>query len=146
MTSRRSAAHAIAVSTNRFHEQASSRSGPGVVSDRVGLVALSVPAVTVWTPLPPVDAARVLLMSALGLLGQLSLTEAFTRGQAAHVAPLVYVQLVWAAVVDWLVFARLPGANTWVGAVLIIGSGLVLAALNWHAARARITGGTRAGR
>jgi drug/metabolite transporter (DMT)-like permease len=38
-----------------------------------------------------------------------------------------YVQLIWAAALGYLVFGDVPGVWTWLGAAIIIGSGLWIA-------------------
>jgi drug/metabolite transporter (DMT)-like permease len=61
---------------------------------------------------------------ALGTLGHMFIIRAYRAAPASVVAPFSYSTLVWAALLGWLVFGDWPRAATWVGAVLIIGSGL----------------------
>jgi drug/metabolite transporter (DMT)-like permease len=71
--------------------------------------------------------AWILLGIALtGALGQYAVTEAFTRGQASLIAPFEYTALAWGCGLDWLIWATLPGYWVWVGAAIIIASGLYL--------------------
>ena len=65
-------------------------------------------------------------LAVTGFLGQLTITQAFRHGQAAVVAPLEYTALIWGAGLDWLIWRTLPGANTLLGATIIIGCGLYL--------------------
>ncbi|WP_119392344.1 DMT family transporter [Taklimakanibacter lacteus] len=70
-----------------------------------------------------------LLMVGAGLLGgvgHLFLIQAFRRAPASVVAPFSYVSLIWAALFGWLIFSEWPDAGTWLGAALIIGSGLYI--------------------
>ncbi len=46
--------------------------------------------------------------------------------QAALIAPLHYSQLLWGTLLSWFVFHDLPDKPTLFGAVLVIGSGLIL--------------------
>ncbi|KAF1684945.1 DMT family transporter [Pseudoxanthomonas taiwanensis] len=62
----------------------------------------------------------------MGALGQIALTAAFSRGEASLIAPLEYTGLVWVMAWDWLLWRTLPDAVTWVGAAIIMGSGLYL--------------------
>jgi drug/metabolite transporter (DMT)-like permease len=55
-----------------------------------------------------------------------ALTEAFRRGEASLVAPLEYTALVWGVLADILFWQVLPGGMTWVGAGIIVASGLYL--------------------
>ncbi len=65
-------------------------------------------------------------MSVTGLIGQLAITEAFRHGQASAVAPFEYSALAWGAGLDWLIWQSLPGASVWLGAVVVMASGLFL--------------------
>ncbi|HEX8555102.1 MAG TPA: DMT family transporter [Sphingomonas sp.] len=69
------------------------------------------------------------LMLAIGLLGgvaQLAMTGSLARGPVSVVVPMDYTSLVWAALLGWLVFDTLPSAATWIGAPIVIASGLVI--------------------
>ena len=46
---------------------------------------------------------------------------------AAVIAPLSYVELVGTATLGYLIFANFPDVWTWVGAAIIIASGLYIA-------------------
>jgi drug/metabolite transporter (DMT)-like permease len=61
---------------------------------------------------------------ALGTLGHLFIIRAFRAAPASVVAPFSYSTLIWAALLGWLVFGDWPRPFTWIGATLIIGSGL----------------------
>lgn len=77
----------------------------------------------------PVSASHAWLLVALGItgfVGQLAINDAFRHGQASAVAPFEYTALAWAVGLDWLVWQTLPGMHTWIGAVIIIGSGLYI--------------------
>ena len=59
-------------------------------------------------------------------MGQYAITEAFRLGEASMLAPLEYTALVWGVLLDVTLWHVLPDAITWVGAAIIIGSGLYL--------------------
>jgi len=61
-----------------------------------------------------------------GSLGQWAITEAFSRGQASFIAPLEYTALAWGVGLDWFLWHSLPGVMTFVGAAIIIASGIYL--------------------
>lgn len=70
-----------------------------------------------------------LLFAGLGVMaavGHYFLTIAYSQAPAAVVAPFNYVQLLGAAVLGYLVFGDLPDFWTWVGAGVIVCSGLYL--------------------
>ncbi len=65
----------------------------------------------------------------IGLLGgaaQLAITGSLARGPVSIVVPMDYSALLWATLLGWLLFGTLPGAATWLGAPVIIGSGLYI--------------------
>jgi drug/metabolite transporter (DMT)-like permease len=61
-----------------------------------------------------------------GGVGHLCLIQAFRHAPASVVAPFTYSSLIWATLSGWLVFSEWPARWTWVGAALIIGSGLYI--------------------
>jgi drug/metabolite transporter (DMT)-like permease len=54
------------------------------------------------------------------------LIQAFRRAPASVVAPFSYSSVLWAAFYGWVIFGEWPDLWTWVGASLIIGSGLYI--------------------
>ena len=71
-----------------------------------------------------------LLFCSLGLLGGYGhylVIRAFQLGPAAVIAPLGYVELIGTTALGYLVFNNFPDLWTWVGASLIIASGIYLA-------------------
>ena len=73
------------------------------------------------------DGPTWLLLLALGAVGgtsQICLTASLRFAPVAVVAPFDYVQLLWSVLLGWLVFAQPPLATTWLGAAIIIASGL----------------------
>jgi drug/metabolite transporter (DMT)-like permease len=58
----------------------------------------------------------------------LLLIRAFRETPASLLSPLLYLQLVWATLLGWLVFDHLPDLPAIVGMLIIGASGLSLAA------------------
>jgi drug/metabolite transporter (DMT)-like permease len=79
-----------------------------------------------WVAIRSADAALLLALAVTGFGGQLAITEAFRHGQASAVAPFEYSALAWGLGLDWLIWQSLPAAHTWLGAAIIVGSGLYL--------------------
>lgn len=79
-----------------------------------------------WRPIQSGDWPAIVLIGAAGSLGQWGITEAFRRAQASFIAPLEYTALVWGVGLDWTVWRTLPGPLTFVGAAVIIASGIYL--------------------
>jgi drug/metabolite transporter (DMT)-like permease len=73
-----------------------------------------------------VDAALFGLLGLIGGLGHYFVIRAFQLGEASVLAPFNYGQLVMAIVLSYLVFATFPDAWTFVGAAIIIASGLYI--------------------
>jgi len=70
------------------------------------------------------------LFCSLGLLGGVGhylVIRAFQHGAAAVIAPLGYVELIGTTILGYLIFGNFPDAWTWVGAALIIASGIYIA-------------------
>jgi drug/metabolite transporter (DMT)-like permease len=61
-----------------------------------------------------------------GGLGQLALTGSLRLAPVAMVMPMDYTSLLWATVLGAWLFGQLPSPWTWVGAPIIVGSGLVI--------------------
>lgn len=73
------------------------------------------------------DGGTWLLLLALGMVGgfsQICLTASLRFAPVPVVVPFDYTQLLWAVLLGWLVFADEPASTTWLGAAIIIASGL----------------------
>ena len=68
--------------------------------------------------------AFMALLGAIGCLGHLAVVYAFRYVDASTLAPLQYFEIVGAAIFGWLVFNDVPTLNTWIGIVIITGSGI----------------------
>lgn len=79
-----------------------------------------------WVPLRGEHAAIIAGIGIAGALGQYTITEAFRNGEASLVAPLEYSALVWGVLLDLSLWGVLPDGLTWLGAAIIVGSGLYL--------------------
>ena len=78
----------------------------------------------------PVSIRDGLLFVSLGLLGGFGhylVIRAFQMAPAAVIAPLGYVELVGSVTLGYLVFGNFPDPWTWLGAGVIIGSGIYIA-------------------
>lgn len=75
---------------------------------------------------PPIVWAMLVGIGLIGGAGQLALTGALKLGPVSVVVPMDYSSLLWATLYGWLLFDVLPGTTTWIGAPIIIGSGLYI--------------------
>jgi drug/metabolite transporter (DMT)-like permease len=79
-----------------------------------------------WVPLRLADAWVIAGIGLAGFLGQVAVTEAFRSGEASVIAPFEYTALAWGLGLDWLIWQTLPDGWTFVGAGIIVVSGLYL--------------------
>jgi drug/metabolite transporter (DMT)-like permease len=77
----------------------------------------------------PATTWHMVLFVGMGIMagtGHYFLTIAYSQAPAAVVSPFNYTQLVSAAAMGFIVFGEMPDFWTWVGAAVIIGSGLYI--------------------
>lgn len=79
-----------------------------------------------WVPIAPGDGWVIIGVGLAGALGQYAITEAFRTGEASLLAPLEYTALVWGVLLDVSLWGVLPDSITWLGAAIIVASGLYL--------------------
>ncbi|MBP1850182.1 DMT family transporter [Rhizobium halophytocola] len=80
----------------------------------------------VWVSLRAEDLLLFVAIALFGTAGMTMMTQAFRFATAAVVAPLDYTALVWATVLGFLVWGELPDHATWLGAAIIIASGVFI--------------------
>jgi drug/metabolite transporter (DMT)-like permease len=71
-----------------------------------------------------------LLLASLGVwggLGHFLFTAAFRDAPASLLAPLNYLQLLWAGLLGWLVFGHVPDRLSLLGMAIVAGSGVMVA-------------------
>jgi drug/metabolite transporter (DMT)-like permease len=103
----------------------------------VGSAVLGVAMPFVWTG--PRSWGGLAIMLSLGLwggLGHYFMARAYWCAPASVVAPFSYLQLVSAAITGYLVFGEVPRVAVWIGALLIVASGLFLVYAEGRASRA----------
>ena len=66
------------------------------------------------------------LLGVLGGFGHYLLALAHRYAPSSVIAPFLYQQVVYMALFGYLVFGDVPGAGVWLGAPIVIGSGLYL--------------------
>lgn len=79
-----------------------------------------------WVPIRTQDWWVIGGIGVTGTLAQVALTEAFRRGEASLIAPLEYTALLWSVMLDLSLWGVLPDRVTWLGAAIIVISGLYL--------------------
>lgn len=79
---------------------------------------------------PPPTALQLLLFLALGIMGGLGhylFTAAHRHAPASVLAPMMYVQLVWAGLLGWSVFGHVPPGTSILGMGIVAASGMLVA-------------------
>lgn len=85
--------------------------------------AFSIP---VWIWPDPVGWVLAVLSGAFGAAAFLFINAAYARAPAALIVPFEYTGLIWAPVAGYLFWREVPSWNTWLGAAIIVASGLVI--------------------
>jgi drug/metabolite transporter (DMT)-like permease len=79
-----------------------------------------------WVPVRGEHAWLIGGVGTAGAIGQYAITEAFRMEEASLIAPLEYSALLWGTLLDLALWHVLPDAVTWIGAAVIVGSGVYL--------------------
>lgn len=82
--------------------------------------------VSSWVTLQMEDTGWIIGVGVTGAIAQLLITSAFRRAPAALLAPLEYSALLWGVMLDVVLWQVLPSGIVFVGAGIIIASGLFL--------------------
>lgn len=75
----------------------------------------------------PVTWGLLLLIGVVGGIAQICLTAALRWGPVSVVLPMDYSSIIWTTLLGWAIWGDWPMATTWIGAALIIASGLYIA-------------------
>ncbi len=119
--------------TRRMNRQSDQPITTLVYASWVGLVVATLPLPWFWTNPTLGDWAAMVAMAVLAGAGHYLLILAFRIGSASILAPFSYSQMIWATLIGYFAFATLPDLWTWIGAVVIIASGVY----TWHRERVR---------
>jgi drug/metabolite transporter (DMT)-like permease len=93
----------------------------------VAAIVLAPFAIVGWeSPASWIEWALLCLLGVLGGLGHYLLALAHRYAPATVIAPFLYQQVIYMAIFGYLVFGDVPGAGVWLGAAIVIASGLYL--------------------
>ena len=81
---------------------------------------LALPVLWVWTTPTLPDLGMFAALGTIGVVAHTMLAHAFARIEAARLAPVGYLTLVWGVLFGFLFFAEIPGLATIAGALLIV--------------------------
>ena len=96
---------------------------PGVIVlwQALTVTVLSLPmALPHWQQPSAAQGAGFAITGVLGSLGHYCLTRAFHTADISATQSLRFLDLVWASLLGWLVFADVPSSSTWAGALVIL--------------------------
>lgn len=79
-----------------------------------------------WRTPGPADLAVFVSMGLIGTLGMALITQGYRFAPAAVIAPFDYSSLLWAVILGWLIWNDVPGQKVWVGASILIASGIYI--------------------
>ncbi|MBU2486601.1 MAG: DMT family transporter, partial [Alphaproteobacteria bacterium] len=80
----------------------------------------------IWVPLRSEDLWLFIAIAIFGTAGMTMMTQAFRLAPAVVVAPLDYTAIIWATLLGWIFWTEIPDALTFVGAAVIIASGVFI--------------------
>ncbi len=86
----------------------------------------------------PHDGTGWLILAAIGTIGgigQIAFTASLRFAAVSTVVAMDYISLLWSTIFGWWIWDHLPGVATWVGAPIIVASGLYIA---WREHRLRL--------
>ncbi|MBM3522058.1 MAG: DMT family transporter [Alphaproteobacteria bacterium] len=78
----------------------------------------------VWQPVSLTEFGYVIALAVTLVIGQWLMLRAFRLAPVGVVAPFQYSGIIWATIIGWWVWAEFPTLNVWIGAAILIASGL----------------------
>ncbi|MBW8638298.1 DMT family transporter [Hoeflea sp. WL0058] len=77
-----------------------------------------------WSAIRLEDLWLFVAIALFGTAGMTMMTQAFRLAPAVVIAPLDYTALIWATALGWFIWGEVPDPVTYLGAVVIISSGV----------------------
>ncbi|MBU0724517.1 MAG: DMT family transporter [Alphaproteobacteria bacterium] len=97
----------------------------------VGLLLISIAVPFVWVETTPQYWVLMAVMGLLSVTGQYLLIRGFNIASASLLAPFSYSNLIWTTIIGYVLFRSIPDFWTWIGAGIVIASGIYV----WHRER-----------
>lgn len=94
----------------------------------IGTIAASLMVPFFWETPTGTDIPTMATFGIIGAIGHICLIMALGYTRASVVAPLTYLGIVLGAIWGAIFFGEIPDLATWIGAIIIIGSGIYV----WH--------------
>ena len=100
------------------------------------VLLLSAPLPFFWkAPEAGWELALLVGMAVCAAVGELLVIRALEIAQVIVLAPVHYSLIIWGTFYGWLVFDQLPDRWTWLGAAIIVATGLYILGREWKLAR-----------
>ncbi len=80
-----------------------------------------------WKPVSAAQWGWYVLGGAINFCAHFLIIEALRLGKAAVVSPFRYTSLLWSALLGYLIWGDVPGSWVWLGAAILIASGIWIA-------------------
>ena len=91
----------------------------------VSWTLLTIPLPFIWqNPSSGLEIALLIAMAVVAAFAEILVIMALDAAQAVVVAPVQYSLLIWGTFYGFIVFGQLPDAWTWIGALIIVATGL----------------------
>ncbi len=90
-------------------------------------LTLLIPALYVWRTPTWEELAWLALIAGLATVGHLCMTQAFKVAELTAIQPVNFLQLVWASLAGYYVFAEEPVIWVWIGGAVIVASATYIA-------------------
>jgi drug/metabolite transporter (DMT)-like permease len=79
-----------------------------------------------WPMPTPVQWLLIVMAGLFGVFGQLLMTFSYRYAEASTIAPLEYSSMITAVALGYVFFDEVPMLSVWIGAPLVVGSGLII--------------------
>lgn len=90
---------------------------------------------SVWPLLAGLNGWQWLILISTGFwgaVGHLLQIQAYRYAPASVLAPFIYLQIISAAALGWLIWGQFPDAFSWLGIAVICASGMTIAVVEWR--------------
>ena len=106
----------------------------------------AVAAIPVWQTPSLGQLAWLAGLGAVGVVRQLSMSQAFREADATAILPLDFTKLIWVAIIGYAAFAEIPTMWTWAGGFVIFAAGTYITVREGQLSRNRGGQGRHPGR
>ena len=96
------------------------------------MVCAALTAAQGWPAPTPTQWLLIVIAGLFGVFGQLLLTYSYRYAEASTIAPLDYSNMILAIVIGYAFFGEIPSLSIWIGAPLILASGVIILWREYH--------------